>query len=164
MFERLCGSFAKVVLTTTMWGEVSLEAGQRREVELTSKFWKAMIDNGATVDRLKATEHDEAWRIVDYLIAKRTKTREAVLLQKELVDLERKLNETEAARALYASIPGRVQDERKAIYAVHKHLNGHTARADESRARILKVEEAAVESKLPLGKRIQKFSSGLFGR
>jgi hypothetical protein len=72
MFERLCGDhpMVRIVLTTTKWEDVSREDGEEREAEIKEK----MLCNGATVDRLRATDHDEAWRVVDGLIAKHEAT------------------------------------------------------------------------------------------
>jgi hypothetical protein len=106
----------RVVLTTTMWEDVKREDGEEREDELKSKFWKSMMDDGATVDRLKVTDHDEAWRVVDLLIEKCPESsREALLLQKELVDLRLKLKDTKAGKRVHPPL-------HELLSGVHKEL------------------------------------------
>ena len=50
MFQRLCGeeSLRNVILLTTRWDQVDYGLGQRREEEITSKFWNHMIKLGST--------------------------------------------------------------------------------------------------------------------
>jgi predicted RNase H-like nuclease (RuvC/YqgF family) len=151
-----------------MWGEVSLEAAEKRETELVSKFWKAMIDNGATVDRLKATDHDEAWRVVDGLIERRTKTRKEVLrLQEELVELQRRLNETEAGQELYVLLQELLSSSRrlrKSLRAAQRGLGDQITLEHELAeldARIRQLKEDLATLKIPFGRRMQKF---FFGR
>ena len=50
LFQRLCGeeSLRNVILLTTRWDEVDYGLGQRREEEITSKFWNTMIKLGST--------------------------------------------------------------------------------------------------------------------
>ena len=103
MFGELCGDQAvkKVVLVTTMWDIVQRDIGVRRENELFEKFWKTMINYGASTARF-SNSADSAWKIID-LILKQHST-EVLLLQEELVDLKRPLFETQAGKTLSSDL------------------------------------------------------------
>lgn len=51
MFQKLCGDDAlkNVILVTTMWSQVDVDVGRKREDELhqSSEFWKPLIELGA---------------------------------------------------------------------------------------------------------------------
>jgi hypothetical protein len=115
-FGELCGDTAmtQVRLVTTMWGEVETEVGEGRERELREKYWKRFIEKGSETDRLQDTKREEAWRVVDRLI-RDSKKRRAVLLQQELVDLEKRLNETSAGKTLYSSHQKLLADQKESL-------------------------------------------------
>jgi hypothetical protein len=101
VFQKLCGANAlrNVILTTTMWDEVQIEEGDRREKELRGKYWKTMIDRGSTVARyLNTTE--SAWDIVMPILLDLNE-RSALELQREMVELKKQLPETKAGMELY---------------------------------------------------------------
>ena len=99
MLEKLTGSeFKKVILTTTMWDEVDEETGERREAELKSVYWKSMIRRGSSTRRFTLTRNS-ALEIIAPLIEGNGE-RFALLLQKEVLDMGRKLPQTTAAAGL----------------------------------------------------------------
>lgn len=53
MFRELCGdkSLENVILVTNMWGEVTRDVGEARENELTTNFFKPVLDKGARLAR-----------------------------------------------------------------------------------------------------------------
>jgi hypothetical protein len=57
---------------------------------------------------------EEAWGIVDQVIDD-CKKRDVVLLQEELVDLERQLNETSGGKTLYTSLQRLLADQKGAL-------------------------------------------------
>lgn len=71
MIEGLCGleGVMKVVLATTMWGDVTPEAGIRREHILRAKYWKYMLDRGSTMARFDGTQRS-AQDIVNSVLAR----------------------------------------------------------------------------------------------
>ncbi|RSL38835.1 hypothetical protein CEP54_016385 [Fusarium duplospermum] len=71
MFRKLVGddSLSNVILSTTHWSRVSSEEGTRREADLQDKFWKDLLDKGATMMR-HTGEHDSALALIDALINK----------------------------------------------------------------------------------------------
>ncbi|KAF5348462.1 hypothetical protein D9756_009608 [Leucocoprinus leucothites] len=105
MFGRLCGDLAaaRVIIVSTMWDRVAPESGRRREAENKSGFWKCLIDRGSKVDRLRSGTMQEAWRVINGLI-ETAEQGKAVLLQEEIVDLGRKLNETAAGKMLHSDL------------------------------------------------------------
>ena len=108
MFGELCGDQAvkKVVLVTTMWDRVfassqkQQEAVALRERELYDSYRKTMVKHGAWTARFENTPAS-AWKIVDIILTRHEAEPEVPLLQEELVDLKRALNETAAGKTLY---------------------------------------------------------------
>jgi len=114
MFANLCGDdmLGNVVLVTTMWSNVKPEVGAERERQLQQEFWKPMIDQGSVVKRFDCT-YKRAWDIVNVLIGRAQ--REAVLLQEEIVDLGRKLSETEAGKTLYNALQRLLAEQKETV-------------------------------------------------
>ncbi|KAH7925390.1 kinase-like protein [Leucogyrophana mollusca] len=98
MFEELCGvgALQNVILTTTMWDEVPIELGNRREDQLRTQFWKPFMDHGSRVTRFSST-FQSAWEIIDKF---HTADRQPIQLQKEMVDEGKPLSETSAYTVL----------------------------------------------------------------
>ena len=142
MFGQLCGDQAvkKVVLVTTMWDKVRRETGLRRENELVENYWKTMINLGASTARFSNTA-DSAWKIVD-IILKHHET-EVLLLQEEIVDLKRSLNETQAGKTLYLDLQRLLAEQRDTIRSLAEQAR------DESNPELVRQLEAEL-------KRIQK--------
>ena len=99
MFQNLCGTEAlkNVVLVTTMWDKVDEEEGINRENELTTRYWKTMIELGCHTSRFY-NNNESAMDIVSQFQDARC----TVLLQKELVDLNLELAETSTGRTLFS--------------------------------------------------------------
>lgn len=104
MFKKLCGAqgLSCVVLATTMWSQVTLEDGERREQELVSRqdFWGEMIKQGSTVMRQDQSEAS-AIKIILYILAKR---RRVVLSIQEEMANGKTLDDTSAGRELEAEL------------------------------------------------------------
>ena len=112
MFRELCGDQAmkKVVLVTTMWNKGQTDSTLNlRERSLFNNYWKEMIDNGASTARF-LNSPDSAWKIIDPIL-KQHET-EVLLVQEELVDLKRTLNETQAGKTLYSYLQRLLADQR----------------------------------------------------
>ena len=104
MFGRLCGniSLRRARLATTMWDIVKDRAvAERREEELSENFWDLLIAQGAIAERFDNT-YRSALRIVDNLIAMEI-AKDELLIQEELVEQHKPLNETEAGKVLGSS-------------------------------------------------------------
>lgn len=99
LFNKLCGDDAvkNVILATTKWAEVVKTVGEQRERELSEQHWKHMLDHEAKITRFTNTS-ESAWDIVNDILHRNQA--EAVLIQKELVDLRKHIPETEVGLAL----------------------------------------------------------------
>ncbi|KAF9489931.1 hypothetical protein BDN71DRAFT_1455374 [Pleurotus eryngii] len=167
MFAQLCGTGAadRVILVTTMWGRVKQDVGAKREDELKSKFWKDMIDKKAKVARFEAS-FGSAWAIIGRVYE--PLEREAVLLQEELADLQKKLSETGAGKTLYNTLQKQLDEEKrllKELYDEAERQDNPALAADlknqyEQVRQQLEVTFKEVESlKIPFGRRILQFFS-----
>lgn len=68
LFKDLCGTDAmpKVIVVTTMWGEVREESGMKREEQLKKEFWDGILKNGGSTARFMDS-HASAWDIIGSL-------------------------------------------------------------------------------------------------
>jgi len=118
MFGRLCGNapLCRARLVTTMWDKVQDRVvAQHRETELTTEFWRQLINEGAVARRFYNTPAS-AWDIVDDVLVRVGKGGlDALLLQEELVEQQKRLNETEAAKILYSQLQKLLAEQRKAL-------------------------------------------------
>ena len=98
MFRELCGDAAlrNVVIVTNMWGEVSPEDGLDRENQLSSKFFKPVLDLGAQMAR-----HYNSIRSAHEIIRRILKNRPMPLrIQRELVDEHLDIADTAAGNTV----------------------------------------------------------------
>jgi len=144
MFEKLCGknAFKNIILTTTMWDHVDEETGLQREKELKGEYWRAMINQGSKTVRYRNT-HDSAWSILDGIIGHK---RHAVLLQKEMVDMEKQLRETDAGQTLYNVLESLVKRQQETL----EEIQAETARhgSDPNVLRHLREESQRLQKEL----------------
>ena len=176
MFQELCGKRAlqNVILVTTMWDEIEETVGAQREKELKGKHWKPMIDRGSTTARYRGT-FASAWEIVDYFAQDLTR-RQAVLLQKEMVDMQKQLRETNAGQELYQTLEALIKKQRSLIHEIRQHTKRE---GDENMLLVLKAEYEVIRKqlagtisgaqalRLPLGRRLLRFlraPTGFMGR
>jgi hypothetical protein len=57
-------AYKNVVFVTTMWDQVDEEQGSQHEKELKNKYWRGMINLGATTARFDRTPAN-AWGIIE---------------------------------------------------------------------------------------------------
>jgi len=112
MFRRLCGdsTLKNVVIVTNMWGEVTPEKGEARELELSTDdaFFKPALEKGAVLDRHLHTK-ESGMRILARVVDNHPL---ALKIQTELVDEKKALLDTAAGDEL--------NREMKALVAKHK--------------------------------------------
>ena len=104
MFGRLCGDvpLGRVRLVTTRWDEVKDRImAQNRETHLTTDCWRPLIDGGAVARRFYNTPAS-ARDTVDEVLRMGKDGVGELLLQEELVEQQKRLNETEAAKLLHS--------------------------------------------------------------
>jgi len=170
MFGKLCGDDAirNVILATTMWSPPEKDPQDRqllRENELRNKYWKAMIDCGSTMTRFLRTYHS-AWTIVDLISV--INPPDSLLLQEEMVDLKKEINETQAGITLYDTLRRELANQRDAVRNLRKEAetqdNAELVREltleCEEIERMLRATFAQIrELKIPIGKQIQSLLS-----
>jgi len=163
MFEKLCGKNAlrNIILTTTMWDEIDEASGVRREKELRSNYWKVMIDHGSKTARYRNTR-ESAWDIVDQFCEIANK-RCAMLLQQEMVDMEKQLRETQAGQALFATLEVLVKKQQEMLLKIRaetrRHGDGNIVRSlkedyEEVRAQLAITVAEMQTLRIPLGRRL----------
>ena len=162
MFANLCGDDAvrNVILTTTMWSRVKAEVGSQREKQLLEKYWKPMLDLGSGMHRFLGT-HESAWSIIDVFLKK--DQNDTLLLQEEMVDLEKRLSETHAGKTLYSELQKLLADQKDIVRSLQEDAEHQQ---NEDLARELREEYERIqdqlrrtfdqiqEIKIPLGRRI----------
>ncbi|KDQ52993.1 hypothetical protein JAAARDRAFT_96495, partial [Jaapia argillacea MUCL 33604] len=114
MFQKLCGKNApeKVILTTTMWDQVDKLTGNAREEELKTMNWSYMLSKKSKTSRFLNTP-ESAWTVLEPIL--RSARKEPLLLQEEMVDLRKRLNETETGKALYTGLQILLSEQRETI-------------------------------------------------
>ncbi|KAL4071611.1 hypothetical protein V8B97DRAFT_410779 [Scleroderma yunnanense] len=96
-FTSLCGEEVadRVRLVTTMWDEADTETAKNTEEILKAGPWKSFLDAGACYERFENTG-ESAWKVVLGL----GDNRNALLIQRELVDIGMEFRVTTVARKL----------------------------------------------------------------
>ena len=168
MFGELCGDQAvkKVVLVTTMWDKVKKDPAKhqdtynQRENQLFHNYWKTMRDHGASIARF-SNSAESAWQIIDTIL--KPHEAEVLLLQEEIVDLKRALNETHAGKILYSDLQRLLAEQRDTVRSLAEQAR---AQSNPQLARKLEAELKRIQKdfdktfneikrlKIPLGKRI----------
>ena len=140
-FQNLCGieALKNVVLVTTMWDEVGEEEGSNRENELTTMYWKTMIELGCHTSRF----YNNTESALD-IVSQFQDARCTVLLQKELVDLHLELAETSAGRTLFSFL----LDFIKKIKELLAHIEAKLKQNQHSANRIAVEQEKAKTAKI----------------
>ncbi|KAF9038045.1 hypothetical protein BJ165DRAFT_1553863, partial [Panaeolus papilionaceus] len=111
LFQHLCGGhvFGHVALTTSMWNEVpptAMAQAREKEAELKDTHWRPMLlrMHPSLVARFDSTTDDTArdtaveviWKLIQ-----QTTDKNALLLQKEMVDEKKTLIKTKAGKAAF---------------------------------------------------------------
>ncbi|MCJ1386559.1 hypothetical protein MMC17_009685 [Xylographa soralifera] len=109
MFQALCGkgSLACVVIATTMWSKIDIEAGKSRQKNLSDNYWNNFIDAGTTVMKHRDTK-DSALALVDRILQQNT---HIVLSIQDELSSGMQLSDTGAGREL----GHRLNEERKKV-------------------------------------------------
>jgi hypothetical protein len=164
MFGRLCGnvSLRRTRLVTTMWDITKDKAvATQRESQLTGDFWRVLMDGGAISQRFHHTSAS-AWDIVDGLL-RMGNNGDELLLQEELVEQQKRLNETEAGKILYTRLQKLLAEQRKMLKELAEEAKLQSAPAlaqslqeeyDKIDAQLQKTFEEMKEMKIPLSRRI----------
>lgn len=147
MFQELCGeeAYPNVIIVTNMWGSVTAEDGNARELELATKhiFFKPILDKRAHMLRHDNTKHS-AHQIIHNFVDK-----EPIVLQ-----IQRELGEglditqTAAYRQLDKEMADLCQRHQKELLALKEELSDAERSQDEETRRELQEEMTKVEAEL----------------
>ena len=162
VFSRLCGDSAldKVILATTKWNKVEEGEGAERELDLRGMFWKKMISQGSTMFRFTGT-YESAWEIVHHILQPRSLSL-SLLIQRELVDLQKLLPETEAGQCLREALEHLLEEQKGIAHRLEGDQNlqrneelraKYEANQREIRSTLVQIKNL----KVPLGRRIARF-------
>ena len=162
VFSRLCGDSAldKVILATTKWNKVEEGEGAERELDLRGMFWKKMISQGSTMFRFTGT-YESAWEIVHHILQPRSLSL-SLLIQRELVDLQKLLPETEAGQCLREALEHLLEEQKGIAHRLEGDQNlqrneelraKYEANQREIRSTLVQIKNL----KIPLGRRIARF-------
>lgn len=114
VFRALCGddNLGNVILATTMWSKVSASEGREREANLVNDFWRIMIDQGSTVERV--SKHQD--RQQDKVLVERLLPKHTVVLQLQQEMSEgRKLADTTVGSLIFERLTKRVTELEKEL-------------------------------------------------
>ncbi|SMQ55269.1 unnamed protein product [Zymoseptoria tritici ST99CH_3D7] len=174
MMKKLCGTetLRNVVLTTTMWENVTPDDGRRREKELAQKFWKNLLNEGAKIARVTNRSPEVARSLVRTTLKNRptstalqeelfngislAKTEAGIEIREEMAKLELKLKAEHKAE-----LDGLKAAQRDRNTQLERQLRNENA---ETRRRLerLEAEKRDLEQLTPkVLYRVER--SGLFG-
>jgi len=141
-FKSICGeeAFQNVILVTTMWDDVPLGVGEKRESELleSDEYWKPMVAVGSRMARSMNTA-ESACAIISQF---KPEFRRPVLLQRELVDLQKPLAETAAGRSYSGWLEGVIATQREIIQVLRRRLQRARQADPDLQARMVQRQEA----------------------
>jgi GTPase SAR1 family protein len=158
MMMKLCGkqSLKNVVLASTMWENVSVEDGERRENDLKFNYWKDMIEFGCKTARVEKDTEDIARDLVRSLLGNKptatklqqelsegkelTQTGAGIAVSEEITRIEKKLRAEleETKRSLAAANQIRYSKSERKHALRYAKMN---ADADEIKRKIAALEQ-----------------------
>ena len=120
MFRELCGdtTLQNVILVTNMWGEVVREVGEAREKELTTNFFKPVLDKGARLTRNYNTVNS-AYSIIRSIMEN---VPIPLQIQRELVDEGRDIIDTAAGETISKQLGEQIRQYQEEIKAVQEDM------------------------------------------
>ena len=156
MFRELCGdtTLKNVILVTNMWGEVSRDIGEAREDELTSDFFKPVLDKGAQMAR----HHNTAQSAHD-IIRRIMKNRPVALqIQRELVDEHKDIVDTAAGGVINQELKEQIRKHQVELRMVQEEMMQAMKERDEEARQELEEESRKLQEEM---ERIKKDSEGM---
>ena len=158
LFRGLCGTdcLKNVILLTNWWGDVKPGVGEQREMELMNddKFWKPVLDKGATTlrhDRTRSNAQD----ILRHLINNIPK---ALLIQEQLVDEKMKIVETDAGSFLKGALEKQAIEHKREMDTLRTEMEEAMREKDEATRKELEGELQDLTDKV---KRLQESMTNL---
>jgi hypothetical protein len=130
---------------TTMWDEEDEIVANHRVTQLQKDFFLPILDGGGSMIRFDG-DSKSAWSIIDKFVD----TRFATLLQEELVDLEKKLCETDAGRQLHGILAELVAQQKRSAREIGKELDELGQTEEASSARLVELRQEYEDLRLRL--------------
>jgi len=158
VFHKLCGerADASIILGTTKWKDVSLEMGARREKQLIETYWQDHIARGSRVYRFEDSQ-SSAWNII-HAILDNFEGRTALRIQKELVDLQRCIPETDAGKTLRYTLEQLLEMQKKLAKDLQAQDDPESiAKLDDNRNQIRTTLRQIQDLQVTLPRRIMTF-------
>ena len=156
MFRELCGdtTLKNVVLVTNMWDDVSRDAGESREKELSTNFFKPALDKGARMTRHHNTEQSarDAVRMI-------MKNRHVVLqIQRELVDERRDITRTSAGEIINRELNELIRRHQASLNEIQEGMRQALREKDEETRQELEEEKRQLQEEM---RKIREDSDGM---
>ena len=146
MFRELCGdsSLKNVILVTNMWGEVSKDVGEAREEELTTNFFKSVLDKGAQLARHHNTAQS-AYNIIRSIM----KNQPIILqIQRELVDEGKNIINTSAGEAVNKELNEQMRRHEADLKAVQESMMEALKEKDEETRQEMEEETRKIQEQM----------------
>jgi len=149
-----------------MWSKVRREVGEQRQQDLQNNFWKDMLvgDSAATTARFDMT-YDSAWAVIT---GKSSGERHELLVQEEMVDLDRRLSETKAGKMLFKELQTVLAKQQETMRKLKEQAGTQSDQElvkelereyDDMQERWRATLDEAQKMKIPIGRRLVLFFS-----
>ncbi|KAF8064882.1 P-loop containing nucleoside triphosphate hydrolase protein [Lyophyllum atratum] len=157
MFDKLCGPNAgpNIILATTKWNEVKKKVGARREKELRATQWKEMIGHGSRMSRFEDSQ--KSAKAIIKLILKREPV-DVAQIQRELVENDTLLSDTEAGRTLRYTLEEMLEVQRQKVARLREEggqdLQEEIANEENIRAMLNQIKSLNTQTELAVDQKI----------
>ena len=146
MFRELCGdsTLKNVILVTNMWGDVTQDVGEARENELTTNFFKPVLDKGAQLAR----HHNTAQSAHD-IIRRIMRNRPIPLqIQRELVDEHKDIIDTAAGEVINKELNEQIRRHQAELKTVQEEMMKALKEKDEETRQELEEETRKLQEQM----------------
>lgn len=131
VFRKLCGddTLKNVVIVTTMWSQVDLETGRKRERELSTNemFFKPALENGAHMVRHDNTI-ESGRRVLRQILDSAPKP---LTIQREIVQERKAFVETDVGKDLRGTFEQKAAEHRAELDGAQRELKERMTEKDE---------------------------------
>ncbi|KAF9449508.1 hypothetical protein P691DRAFT_703046 [Macrolepiota fuliginosa MF-IS2] len=146
MFQNLCGSSAlsNVILVTTNWDQLqSVDEGIKNEEGLRNNYWQPLLDSGSQMLRFEYT-CTSAWNIINAL----PMDKKPLEIQREMVDENRPLSQTSAARSMFSWFGRATENLKKLIRRLDGLIKKFASGISDAEKKRLESEKAKANAQL----------------
>ena len=156
MFRELCGDAAlkNVVIVTNMWGDVSLEDGEDRENQLSSEYFRSVLNKGTRMVRHHNTV-ESAHDIIRMIMGNRPVV---LQIQRELVNGHMAIGDTAAGEIISRELNEQRRRHQAELTKIQEGLEKALMRRDEEAREELEEERRKLQDRM---EEIVKSSEGM---